>query len=230
VFGQLVVKLTTQAPPPLPSTSGEGARIPQGLKAVVFKCLEKDATRRPQSMAELSRMLEPFAAGEEGVADLPVVSRSKGPLVAFAAAAIAVLGLGGALVLRKDSSPNPAPPPVAAAAPAPVEPRTLESAEVRVKLSSNPAGARVVRLDSGAELGVTPLSRDLPRVDGPVSLRFTLPGHEPREEQVRLAQNVSLDVELTPLKAAAKPPKRGAVRRPVKKGGSRDAVIDPFAN
>src|SRR5262249_9066698 len=51
---------TIGADPPVPLRTRR-PEIPPGLEAAVLKCLEKDATRRTQTIAELARDLAPFA-------------------------------------------------------------------------------------------------------------------------------------------------------------------------
>ncbi|MGQ0505000.1 MAG: protein kinase domain-containing protein [Myxococcaceae bacterium] len=272
VFGQLVVQLTTQQPPPLPE------RIPAALKSVVLKCLEKDPAKRPQSMFELAELLRPYAAStgntplpafEEFEADDDATAlafpRARGSLL-FAAglAAVLVFGLLFAFLQKREgssatvvvTSDKPtdgtnaaraktgergamqadegeergtaeAAPTVAGRAPAA---RTVGAGEVTLDLRTDPPGARVVRLDSQTELGLTPLSIPVPREDSTVVLRFTREGHQIHEESVRLAGNVAMMVQLTPQRRSVIKSKR-APKRSVgagKKGISRDAVIDPF--
>jgi serine/threonine-protein kinase len=99
---------------------------------------------------------------------------------------------------------------------------------VNLRVRSNPAGAKVTRADTGEVLGVTPLTRDVVRLNTPVMFRVELAGHETLEKSVPLSSNVTLDVALGPSKH------RALGSRPVanKRGGerfSRDAVVDPFA-
>lgn len=67
VFGQLVVQIMTQPPPPLPQATSAGEPIPEGLKNLVARCLAKRPEDRPASMEEveqeLSVILSSAAAG-----------------------------------------------------------------------------------------------------------------------------------------------------------------------
>ncbi|HEX5061892.1 MAG TPA: serine/threonine-protein kinase [Kofleriaceae bacterium] len=55
-YAQLVLKVGTAAPTPL------HVQLPPGLQDIVFRCLEKDPSRRIQSVGELARMLAPYAS------------------------------------------------------------------------------------------------------------------------------------------------------------------------
>jgi serine/threonine protein kinase len=143
-FAQLAVQLITQPPPPLPNTTPGGEAVPDALKAVVLKCLEKEPQARPQSMKELSELLAPFQAnaGNPLASQAPTVSKmapvvadfiapkprsSAGKWVALALAA-AVLGGAGAFAFVMRPWEKPAPPPaqhvdvVPVPKPAPPEP------------------------------------------------------------------------------------------------------------
>jgi eukaryotic-like serine/threonine-protein kinase len=56
-FGRLVVQVTTRPIIPL-----DDIELPDGLAAVITRCLEKDAAHRFQSMTELAAALAPYAA------------------------------------------------------------------------------------------------------------------------------------------------------------------------
>jgi eukaryotic-like serine/threonine-protein kinase len=55
-YAQLVLKVGTGPPNPLHMP------LPPGLQDIVFRCLEKDPSRRMQSVGELARMLAPYAS------------------------------------------------------------------------------------------------------------------------------------------------------------------------
>ena len=145
--------------------------------------------------------------------------------------------------------------PVAAqplAAPAPVVPAPVP--EVRFAVTSTPPGATVIRTDTGAVMGVTPLLlRTAPMKALP--LKLTLAGWMPSERTLDAAEDGKAHFELglvtarakleaaipavRPAHAKAHPtphPRRAASARELpketgrKEGVSRDGVIDPYAN
>jgi hypothetical protein len=87
---------------------------------VVLKCLQKKPDDRYRSAADLLRDLEALATGAA-----PVVAVKKAPVLAYAVAALVIVGaaVAGALYLRPptpvDAAPVPTPPPVANHGPAP---------------------------------------------------------------------------------------------------------------
>jgi serine/threonine protein kinase len=56
-LGELLVSITTTPPSYLGDVTAAGEPLPLALRRVVMRCLEKDPAKRPQSMAELGRML-----------------------------------------------------------------------------------------------------------------------------------------------------------------------------
>jgi serine/threonine-protein kinase len=138
-------------------------------------------------------------------------ARSKGKLVA-AVVAVAVLG-GGAFFLIGGSKPQT--PPVAAArpaapAPAPVAPKPATppapaaKAKVTVRLSSDPAGARVFDAQGGALLGTTPFSLTRPR--GPAfKVRLEKEGYAGAVREVALDEDQALQFALEHKPEPAKP-------------------------
>ncbi len=55
-YPQLVLMVSTATPSPLQ------VALPPGLQDIVFRCLEKDPSRRIQSVGDLARMLAPYAS------------------------------------------------------------------------------------------------------------------------------------------------------------------------
>src|SRR4029453_7918331 len=60
-FGQLVAQVLSSPPPPLPSLTRSGQRIPHALWTVVKRCLAKNPEDRYPSLRELGRALEAAA-------------------------------------------------------------------------------------------------------------------------------------------------------------------------
>ena len=63
---EISVKIASRPPPPLRDTH---ISVPEGLQAVIFRCLEKDREKRFANVAELALALLPFAP-ESGVASV----------------------------------------------------------------------------------------------------------------------------------------------------------------
>lgn len=237
-FGQLVVQIITQPPPALPEKLASGEPMPAALAQLVLRCLAKEPEARPQQLSEVTTALlllggvkRSDVALEDEEDSIPTrrMKAVRGSLlqgrtpVLFAGMALAMLagGLtwrGVERMWRSDVAVAEAPAPVPAPAPV-LAPVTLDVRTV-------PAGARVVRADTGEALGVTPLVKQLPRSNEPLGLRVELAGHVSQEREVRLDANALLEVPLVkvPAPAPAAPPK-AAPRKDVK----RDELIDPFA-
>jgi serine/threonine protein kinase len=130
--------------------------------------------------------------------------RRRGRLVVLALAAAAA---GGYVVFsRAHHEPEPAAPPVVAqpAAPAavPVAPPAAKPiSTIVVKLSSDPAGARVVRERDGAFIGITPLKETWPSSAGSEKLQLEKEGYRSESVIVPLDLGVELALPLKPLPA-----------------------------
>ncbi|QSQ20392.1 protein kinase [Pyxidicoccus parkwayensis] len=255
-FGQLVVQIITQPPPPLPTQLPSGEPVPPQLAELVLRCLAKEPEARPQSLAEVTTalLLLPTAApAANAVVEVPAeeVDASERPTQKVRAAAgpwraRAVLAGGAAVValvsgaltwtgLRSVREPSPSPLAPGVTAVAPGAASVVAAAEgpsaygpVTLTVHSFPEGAQVLRADTGEVLGVTPLIKELPGGTAPLGLRVELAGYVPSERVVRLDQHAVLEVPLA--KAQTAPRHTPAGTRPgARKGGVRDAVIDPFA-
>jgi serine/threonine-protein kinase len=243
-FGQLVVQIITQPPPPLPSHLPSGEPLPPALAELVMRCLAKEPEARPQSLAEVTTALLLLPAGAPGASPAPGADLSERPTkrmlvplgrwrprLALAAGAAVLALVSGVLTwsglrsARESAAGIPSlSDAVAAAVAAPAAPR----APVTLTVRSFPEGAQVLRADTGEVLGVTPLIKQLPGADAPIGLRVELAGYVPLERVVRLDTHAVLEV---PLAKAQTAPRQtpGASRPAARKGGVRDAVIDPFA-
>jgi eukaryotic-like serine/threonine-protein kinase len=257
-FGKLLVEITSKPPPALPDVTALGEPVHPVLKAIIKRCLEKEPDRRFQSADELAQALEPFVTGAtprplaptpmpqpapEKVArasapsaiDTSVVRPSKAPFVALAVVLLG-LGVGASVLLGQTPPPSPTvepPPPAVAAAlqPVPVPMPPPAPARVTLEVRSTPAGATVLRTDTNAPLGVTPLTIELEPLDE-LPLSVALEGHEVAARTVKLLVNASLEVDLPTLTKpeALTAPKAAKPASPaVKKPMSRDGVVDPFA-
>ena len=80
----LVIKVMSEPPTPL---AARRAGIPAGLDRVVMRCLERDASRRWSSAAELAAALAPFAGQVDMRASVPDLGGpSRGPAIQIAPA------------------------------------------------------------------------------------------------------------------------------------------------
>lgn len=254
-FGKLVVEITSKPPPPLPSVTALGEPVHPVLEAIVRRCLAKEPERRFQSADELAQALEPFVTGAPvrplaatpqpqvppvevakparqaapSVIDTSAIRPSRAPLV-FGALVFVGVVMGAVVLLSGQDAPAPVtpPPPVEAVRTPPIEavPVAPTPARVRLEVRSSPSGATVVRTDTQAQLGVTPLSVELDPVDV-LPLSLSLAGHVTDARTVALQANATLDVDLAKVPEAEAP--RPAKPAPVQKPVSRDGVVDPFA-
>ncbi|MBF5042998.1 protein kinase [Aggregicoccus sp. 17bor-14] len=208
-FGQLVVQVITQPPPPLPARLASGEPLPPALARLVMRCLAKEPEQRPGRLAEVSSGLLGLPPGALPTSERPTVKiPALGPVstrtlgFAGAGAALVLLALTG--VLLGSSAPASTPSAHAAPAPAPVAAAPAPQAPpVLLTVRSFPEGAEVVRTDTGEALGVTPLVRALPRTEGPLGLRIRLAGYVPLERSVVLQQDAELVLPLAKARGAA---------------------------
>ncbi|MBS1153682.1 MAG: serine/threonine protein kinase, partial [Myxococcaceae bacterium] len=218
-FGQLAAEIITKDPPPLGTLSLGGERIPPGLKAVLLRALEKDPKARYQTMEELGEALAPFAVS--GAA-----SQSPSRRVALVGGAVALVAIAALVVTRA----QPAEPPVVAEPVAPIVPPVVPvpvpelPKTIKLTIGSTPPGAHVFRQDTRAELGITPLSVEVPRDDAQVVLSLKLDGHLLAERKVRLDSNTSLEVSLQRERGPIRP-----VPDKPRKSVGKESTLDPFA-
>ncbi len=227
-FGQLMAKVIAQPAPMLPALTPCGERIPPELAALVMRCLEKDPKRRPQTVAQLRSAFSAIPAAPSSSTSQHFwkwVGVGAGASALAAAAVIAAVRL-------PDFDRAEAPTPRAELrstfqrSMARMPPSSSDSQVVNVRIASEPPGARVIRTDSGTELGFTPLYRPFSRTETDVVLRLELPGHKSIEQTIHPAERPSLEVTMSKLnKQPAK--KRQALRGFTNKIG-RDGLINPF--
>jgi serine/threonine-protein kinase len=217
-FGQLVARVLTEPAPALPVRTPAYERIPAALRAVVLRCLAKDPVDRFRDMAALE--------GALAAALLPPPRRTRGRAVLGAGAlALGLLALG--YTGRKDRA-STVQPAARAAAPGPVpEPTPVLDVVptalpmLSLQVSSQPRGARVERVDTGALLGTTPLHTEVPEGPGKLVLRLTAPGHAPVVRSVDAQGHVQLEVRLPPRRREPESPAPRTVP-------SRSRNPDPF--
>ncbi|MBS1151562.1 MAG: Serine/threonine protein kinase [Myxococcaceae bacterium] len=210
---ELFKQILNDVPEKVPATSVGGEPIPEPLRSLVDRCLEKLPEKRPQSMAEISSVLDGLMVREK-IAVAPAAPRHRSALLV--AGAIAVVGVAGLVFALA----RPAPATTAVAQPG-------LSAEVRISVTSRPSGAAVFRADTSERLGSTPLELKLPRAEGVLSLRVEAEGHLPETGEARLDRDQTLSLTLSArTDAQSAPGKRNQPSR--KKKVSRDALLDPF--
>ncbi|MDY7232193.1 serine/threonine-protein kinase [Hyalangium rubrum] len=239
-FGQLVVQIITQAPPPLPATLASGEPMPKALAQLVLRCLAKEPEGRPQQLSEVMTALLSLTAVAQPVPpmdpeeDVPTRNQRvkpdsllRHPRLPLVVGSMALAMLAGAVTwsgLQRLLQPAEAPvaPVAAVVAPAPVT----------LTVRTMPEGARVIRADTGEALGVTPLVKEMARSDAAFGVRVELAGYAPLERQVRMDSNAMLEMPLVKAQSAPSPvaPKAPApAKAPARKEVKRDAIIDPFA-
>ncbi len=210
VFGQLAADIITQAPPPLPEKTQAGEPIPPQLLELIGTCLKKRSEDRPPSMAAVASWLE---RANEAPAKKPP---SKAALVAGVAlglvGVVALLIIALKPVATAPVDPIVVKPVVVNTPPPPVEVKN----DVALSFVTTPEKANVINLDTGALLGITPLSLKWPKADKPLRVRFELKGFEPLEREASLQSDQALELTLKAIPG----------KRPTKV--VKDGVIDPF--
>jgi serine/threonine-protein kinase len=212
VFGQLAADIITQPPPPLPDKTQAGEPVPEQLLELIANCLKKRSEDRPPSMAAVSSWLERTL---EAPAKKPP---SKAALVAgMAMGLIAVVGI--LVIALRPAATAPVEPivakPVIVNTPPPPPPVQVKT-DVALSFVTTPEKANVINLDTGALLGITPLSLKLPKGDKPLRVRFELKGFEPLERETSLQSDQALELTLKAIPG----------KKPTKV--VKDGVIDPF--
>jgi eukaryotic-like serine/threonine-protein kinase len=162
--------------------------------------------------------LGPIGPGTASIIGRVGTSAAFKPALAIAASAVIVVAAIGFWRDRRDRAeayeepvPAAAPAPVAAApptpAPAPAAPAEAKpSGLVSSTIRSIPPGARVVSVEDGVVLGVTPFTHSRPRGEGATRLRIEMDGHVPVEVVVPLDRSLDLPVTLTEARKPAAPP------------------------
>jgi hypothetical protein len=210
---------------PVPRLPAEICATPLGraLDAIVQGCMAKEPWGRFSSAAELAAKLAALARGET-VAIVTAATplhrpRRLGTLVLGGVFALALLGLGGAIVeraLTRTSTFLPGAERLGAAAP----PRPAAPTFVTLTFESEPAGAEARLVPDGALLGVTPFRRAFPRRDDVVTIEIERDGFEPVRLEVSTAANRTISATL------ARPTRPARPRRAERLGSEK--TIDPF--
>ncbi|MFT3841678.1 MAG: serine/threonine-protein kinase [Myxococcaceae bacterium] len=227
-FGLLAADLITRPPPPLPERTHGGEAIPSALNELVMACLQKQPSSRPATMAGLVTWLQQCTDTQQlqavapPAAEEPKPKKAKVLPLAIGAGVLALAAVAFFATRGSEQPPVPAAnvaaPVIAAEAPKPA----AAPKPVRLSATTTPPGASVVRADTKAVLGTTPLDLELSAEAKPVMLEFTRAGYQDVVREVSLDRDQHLEVLLNPTRPAreAKPAK--------KKGPVREGVLDPF--
>ena len=205
-----LLRQTAELPPP-PSSVHEG--VPAAVDGIVLAMLAKEADERPQRLGPVIDRLAKVDAG----AGQP--GRGRGwPAVAFAGAALAVIGLAwrataGDATERAEPSPvakaraevsastDPAPVDAAPIAkhepPVPPDHSAVPPARVTLEIEGVPEGTHVLD-ESEASLGVAPGPIVLPLSSVPIRLVFRHRDHADAVRTVTPDADQTLAVELPP--------------------------------
>ena len=187
------------------------SRVPGPLRRALLRGLAIDPAARWPSMDDLTAALEPVSA------------RERPRVAAVAASALAVTAIAAiAAILGLSSSSSRAGRDGALV-------RAERAATVAASISSDPPGARIVRVDDGALLGVTPF-RDLRASrPGTQKLRLALDGYEDETIVVPLDRAVTLTLPLRRLPSEAQVTADTADARPVRPVTRPARVPEPRA-
>ncbi len=220
---EIILKHVNEPIPPV-KTPSKFETIPEGMAAVVTKCLQKSPMDRFQSMDEvlqaMSELMSPVAtpAFETPLPPTPIPApapaRNNTPLLIAGFVVALLVGIGGtAIVLRKPGRAN--------------------EAKVLFHIETEPPGAQVVI--AKVIKGVTPLDVELVAVDGramaEVSLQkdgylpmtVTAAGSGPRLEMIQKLQPVEAE------KPPVVPPKPVVDKAALEKAAAEKAALEKAA-
>jgi len=151
---QIISQVLTHQPLP-PSQLRPELGIPDAVEAVVMRAMEKDRTRRYQTMAELERDLERLLAGDQNVGSPPMLEGTPAAVarpalrrwpLAVMATAVLVGGVAAAISRPGSSRSAPivnAPPAVAPQPSPPLAPGSPAAVGPAVPVTSAPRKAHV---------------------------------------------------------------------------------------
>lgn len=234
-FLELAYKVNHTLPPALPEFTPAGEWIPERLKAICIRCLEKDPANRYPSMRALAEELEPFDLSRDAAAVQPLPAPRTQSSVSVPSTTVVMPPRRTA----KTSSAVPASSASSAtskkvgrwalrgaalfavASAGFLMTRAIQEGglplsggsgsdertlSMTLRVSSSPEGALVTRLDTGESLGKTPFSVELPGGDDELGIRFDLTGYEPVARTVNRVGYQAVTVSLKKLGAQPTPP------------------------
>ncbi|MDF1561471.1 MAG: serine/threonine protein kinase [Deltaproteobacteria bacterium] len=234
-LGELVVKHLTITPTRPSKLKDLPHEIPAELERIILSCLEKDASRRPQSIGAVAAQLRELGMGMTDWALLTGEHtalapgrprRSPLPAIAGVVGLAAVAGLTAVFWPREEPGPvNP--PPIVFEAPV--------KTEVTLSIDSVPTGAMVFLAGQTEPIGLTPLSEVFPLSEEQQQFELRLEGYETETFTLPLDADARVSRALKEIPVVEEPPKpvpRKKSPKVVKKQGPthKRGVIDPFAN
>jgi len=235
-LGELVVKHLTMNPVKPSKLKNLPHEIPADLEKVILSCLEKDSSRRPQSIGTVSARLREIGmasgdwtlgtTGEHPAVTLPLGRRVSPALVVGSVVALGAIAGLTAVFWPQEQPKRVNPPPIVLAAP--------EKTEVELTIDSRPTGAMVMLGvgDTAEPLGFTPLSQTFPRSDDIQVVELHLDGYETVSSEIPLNSDLRINLDLKPLPVVVKAPTvvKKKKKKKKKKKTHKRGVIDPFAN
>jgi serine/threonine protein kinase len=172
---------------------GEGSFVVRGSSSPDFSggTLPTAVLPTPVPGARLSTTFS--SNGERMPSQPPPAPKRGGPAKLLLGAGVALAVAGGALLWSRQQHGTAtivAPPPQKAAMPGPIlnppPPPSKDPKQVRIRIETQPGGARVVRISDGADLGTTPWEHDFPAGDGHIEVRVDKDGYEPVKRTIAL--------------------------------------------
>jgi serine/threonine-protein kinase len=178
----------------------EEDNTPTGKRLAAARSLpEKDSHSGLQPQSTLG-----FSVGESSLS-ITTPPRTRRLLLGIGAGGLAAVAVLLILLLRGSQPTTPTKVRVASKPP---------KRSVHWSVSSDPAGADVVRVDKGETLGRTPWQSDVPIGSGRTKLRLTFPGYQDREVELDASRDDRQEVLLDPDPAQAPPPSPGTPPKP----------------
>ena len=156
--------------------------------------------------------------------------RSRTPLIASLAAVVTLALVGGGWLLLRGKTDNMPPQVAAPTPPTPVEP--IKSQMVTITVTSEPAGAHVIRADQGgADIGETPIDIKVKKDDPSFDIQIRLDGYKPQTRQISTGMSKEIVVVMAksapdlppPTPVAPLPPPTAPKAQPTVKAATKSS-------